>query len=160
MGRTRISTLALIAGGVLVVGWGGLALLSRRGTYLAPVPWAVTILLLILAAVVLWAARAVRAYLRGDRPNLDPLRAARTAALAKAAAVAGALLVGWYGAQVLLALQEIAFEPQQDRALAAGAACAAAVVLTAAGLVGEGHCRLPPPDEGDALDMRQDGAHD
>lgn len=160
MGRTRFSTLALTAGGALSVGWLLVVLLEDQGVHLSPVPWVVGPVLVVLSVVVLWSAWTVRAYQRGKRPGLSPLRAARTAALAKAAAMTGALLAGWYGAQALVALGNAQFESQQSRALAAGLACGCAVVLAIAGLVGERFCQLPPPSDEAALDIGKDGAHD
>ena len=160
MGRTRVSTLALTSGGALGLGWLLVMLLEDQGVYLSPVPWVVGPVLVVLSVVVLWSAWTVRAYQRGRRPGLSPLRAARTAALAKAAAITGALLAGWYGAQGLVALGNAQFESQQSRALAAGVACVCAVVLAVAGLVGERFCQLPPPGDEAALYIGEDGAHD
>lgn len=148
MGRTKVTVLALVAIATLAVTWGLLVLLERQGTHLGPVPWLMGPVLVVLAVVVLWLALAVRAYQRGRRPSLDPLRAARTVALAKAAALTGALLVGWYGGQLLLTLGRLQIESQQSRALAAGSATLCAVVLSVAGLVAERFCQLPPPSEG------------
>ena len=147
MKRTRISVLALAAIGTLSVSFGLLMLLERQGTHLSPVPWLISPVLVVLAAVVLWLALAVRAYQRGRRPSLDPLRAARTVALAKAAALTGALLVGWYGSQLLLTLGRLQIESQQSRALSAGVATLCAIVLSVAGVVAERFCQLPPPSD-------------
>lgn len=148
MGRTKISVLALVAVGTLAVTWGLLVLLQRQGTHLGPVPWIMAPVLVVLSAVVIWMALAVRAYQRGRRPSLDPLRAARTVALAKAAALTGALLVGLYGGQLLLTLGDLHIESQQSRALSAGAATLCAIVLSVAGVVAERFCQLPPPSDG------------
>lgn len=140
--------LALVAVGTLAITWGLLVLLERQGTHLGPVPWLMGPVLVVLAVVVLWLALAVRAYQRGRRPSLDALRAARTVALAKAAALTGALLVGWYGGQLLLTLGRLQFESQQSRALSAGTATVCAIVLSVAGVVSERFCQLPPPSDG------------
>lgn len=145
MSRTKISVLALVAAVSLALTWGLLIILDRQGTHLGAVPWVVGPVLVVLAVVVLWMALAVRAYQRGRRPSLDPLRAARTAALAKASALTGALLVGWYGGQLLLTLGRLQFESQQSRALVAGAATLCAIVLSVAGVIAERFCQLPPP---------------
>lgn len=160
MGRTRASTLALVATATGALTWGLLRLAEGRGTHLAPVLWVVGPALLVLAGLVLWAASVVRAYLRGRRPTLDPLRAARAAALAKAASLTGALLTGWYAGQVLLALPHLQVESQQGRAWSAGSATVGAVLLVVSGLVAERFCQLPPPSDGEDARMREDGAHD
>jgi hypothetical protein len=90
---------------------------------------------------------SVRQYLRGKHPTLDPMRAARTAVLAKASCYTGALLTGWYAAQVLDVLGDLGIEAQRERALAAGLAVLGALVLAATGLVVEWFCRIPPGDD-------------
>ena len=59
MGRTRSSTLALVAAATGAVTWGVLSLLDSRGTHLAPVLWVVAPVLVVVAALVLWAAGAI-----------------------------------------------------------------------------------------------------
>ena len=108
------------------------------------VPWSVTAVLVLIAGIVLWLGLAVRAYQRGDTPDLDPIRAARTAALAKAASFAGSLLSGWYGAQVLCSPRTSRTSPCAV-ALSAGAATLAAVVLAVVGMIVERFCRLLHP---------------
>lgn len=148
MRRTSIRTLALTLAAVAAVGWFVVRTLEGRGVYLPPVSWVVDVTLLALAGGVLWAGWAVRAYLRGDRPSLDPLRAARTFVLAKAAALTGALLGGWYLAQVLAVLGDLGIESLRARAVAAGVAVACSVVLSVVGLVVEKFCEIPPGDDG------------
>lgn len=148
MRRTALSSLLLVAVGALALTWGLLLVLERQGTHLPPVPWVVGPVLLVLAAVVLRMGWVVRAYQHGRRPSLDALRAARTVALAKAAALTGSLMAGWYGGQLVLTLGRLQFESQQERALGCAAAVLCALVLAAAGVVAERFCQLPPPDDG------------
>ncbi|WP_344101426.1 DUF3180 domain-containing protein [Myceligenerans crystallogenes] len=152
MRRTSIPSLLLILAGVAVVGWPVLRALEARGVHLPPVPWLVDAAIVVLAGVVFWLGWTVRAYQKGDRPSLDGLRAARTLVLAKAASLAGALLGGWYLAQVLLVLPDLAIEPRRDRALAAGIAVACSLGLAVVGLVVERFCQLPPPPDGEERD--------
>jgi len=162
MNRTRPTVLALGAVVVLALGWLLLQLLDSRGVHLPPVPWAVTAALGVIAAGVLTGGLVVRAYLRGKHPRLRGVHAARLVVLGKAAAWAGALLAGWYGAQALavLALWEIA--AQRDRFAPALVACGAAVVVAVVGLVTERFGQLPPPSDDlspeDAIGHH--GAHD
>jgi hypothetical protein len=149
MRRTSVRTLLLVAVATAVVGWFVVRLLQGRGTHLPAVPWLVDVAVVALAAAVFWAGWTVRAYQRGKRPSLDAIRAARTFVLAKAAALTGALLAGWYGAQVLVALPDLSIEAQRDRAVAAGVAVACAVLLAVVGLVAERFCQLPPDDRGE-----------
>lgn len=120
MQRTKVTTLLLVTVATTLIGWFVVVGLERRGTYLPHVPWIVDVALVALAAGVFWAGWAVRSYLKGRRPSLDPLRAARTLVLAKAAALTGSLLAGWYLAQVVAVLGDLAIEARRDRAIAVG----------------------------------------
>lgn len=147
MQRTRIRTLLLLTAVTTALGWLVVRLLASRGWTLPPVPWPMVAVLVLIAAVVLALGWSVRQYLRGKRPALDPLRAARTAVLAKASCYTGALLAGWYLAQVLEVLGDLHIEAQRERAASAGLAVLGAVVLAVAGLLAESFCRIPPPED-------------
>jgi hypothetical protein len=147
MRRTPIGSLIAVLVAVAVVGWLALRALEARSVYLPVVPWVVDVAILGLAGLVFWSGWAVRSYQKGKRPSLDGLRAARTLVLAKAAALTGALLGGWYLAQVLVVLGDLAIESRRDRAVAAGIAVLCSVVLAVVGLVVEKFCELPPPDK-------------
>lgn len=152
MRRTSVPSLLLVLGGVAVVGWPVLRGLEANGVFLPPVPWLVDVAIVVLAGIVFWLGWTVRAYQKGDRPSLDGLRAARTLVLAKSAALAGAMLAGWYLAQVLLVLPDLAIEPRRDRAVAAAIAVACSVALAVVGLIAERFCQLPPPSDGEERD--------
>ncbi|PZR51597.1 DUF3180 domain-containing protein [Xylanimonas oleitrophica] len=147
MRRTSVRTLVPVALGVTVVGTVVMRALRAQGVHLPPVPWVEHVALLGLAAVIFWMGWAVRAYQRGDRPDLDPLRAARTFVLAKAAALTGAILLGRYLASVLDVVGDLEVASQRERAVAAGVAALCAVVLSVVGLVVEKFCEIPPPDD-------------
>lgn len=147
MRRTPIGSLIAVLVAVALVGWLVLRALEARSVYLPEVPWLVDVAILALAGAVFWAGWIVRSYQKGNRPSLDGLRAARTLVLAKAAALTGALLGGWYLAQVLVVLGDLAIEPRRDRAIAAGIAVLCSVVLAVVGLIAEKFCELPPVDK-------------
>lgn len=152
MVATRWQALALACLGAGVVSWLVWRTVVAQGGLPPQVPWSVVAILLVVAGVVLWLGLAVRAYQRGKRPNLEPLRAARTAVLAKASSITGALLSGWYGAQAIVLLADLANEPVRSSALSAGVAAIAAIVLAVVGLVVERFCRLPPPEGGETTE--------
>jgi hypothetical protein len=147
MQRTRVTTLLLVTVLSTAVGWAVVRVLSSRGVTLPAVPWLMVGVLLLIAAVVLGMGISVRQYLRGKHPTLDPMRAARTAVLAKASCYTGALLAGWYAAQVIAVLGDLGIESQRARAVTAGLAVLGAVVLAVVGLVVEHICRVPPPED-------------
>jgi len=147
MRRTAVRTLVLVAVVTAVVGWLVVRALEGRGTYLPVVPWIVDVAIVALAGAIFWAGWTVRAYQQGRRPSLDAIRAARTFVLAKAASLTGALLTGWYGAQVLVALPDLAIDARRERMVAAGVAVLCALVLSVVGLVVEKFCELPPPSD-------------
>lgn len=150
MRRTSVRTLVAVVLGIAVVGAVVGRALAAQGVHLPPVAWVEDVAILLLAVVIFWMGWAVRAYQRGDRPNLDPLRAARTFVLAKAGALTGAILAGRYLATVLGLLGDLEIAALRDRVLAAAVAALCAVVLMVVGLVVEKFCELPPPDDEDA----------
>ncbi len=151
MTPTKPLNLALLSVVAAAVAYAMLHLLATRGVHLAPVPYLVAVVELFLAGVVFAAGWTVRAYLRGDKPELSGLRAMRFVVLGKATSHAGVVLFGWYAAQAILAATQLQFEPQRARALSAGLAAVGALVLIVAGYVTERFGRIPPSDGGDSV---------
>lgn len=147
MQPVRVSRLVALAAVVAVVGWALLALLAPQGVRPGPVPVLADVVVLVLAAGTLVAGLRVRSYLGGRRPGLDPVFAARTAVLAQAAALTGALLVGWYGAQVLVTLPDLDIAVFAARARAGGAAVVCALILAVVGVIVERWCRIDTPSD-------------
>jgi len=158
MQRTRWQSLALAAVAVAALTWWGFQVAAGRGALPPEVPWLVAAVELLIAAVVLSMGWAVRQYLRGKRPNLDPIRAARTAVLAKAACYTGALLTGWYGGQTVVLVGDLATHGNGGRAVAAGVAALGAVALVVVGLVVEWMCHVPPPEDDEKAEAPQPSA--
>lgn len=147
MRRTSIASLALtvlVTAAIMVL---VLVALANRRQYLPAIPWLEWVTVLLLAAGTMRMGWAVRAYLNGKRPDLTALRAARTLALAKAAALTGAILLGRYLATALAAAGDWAIPAQRERVIAALIAAVCALALTIAGLIAERWCQLPPPDD-------------
>lgn len=145
--------------------WGALGLAAsivfhtlweRSGNALPAVPWPAIVGMLVLAGVLLALGWPVRAWRDGDRTTqIDLVKAARIAMLAKAAALAGAILTGWYlgGALYLFAS---AFGLRAESGVGMLAASVSAAILMAIGLIVESFCSLPPNDPR-ALDDPDDG---
>lgn len=144
----RVPQLLLVAVVVGAVSWSGLRLMEASGGVPLPLPWTATAGMVVIALAVLVAGWPVRRWTRGDRSRrLDALRAARTLVLARASAYSGSALVGFYLAQVLLVVPDLAVEARRERFWTAVVAVAGALAMVVAGLVVERWCALPPSDE-------------
>lgn len=150
MRRTSIRTLLVVLVGVALVGALILRMLEAQGIYLPRVTWVEGAAILVLAVAIFWSGWAVRSYQKGNKPDLDPLRAARTFVLAKAGALTGALLGGRYLAEVLVLVGQLGIEARRERAIAAAIAFGCALILVVVSLVVEKFCELPPPDDAES----------
>ncbi len=143
---TSVARFGLISVLSLAGSWVLVRAAELAGFWLPPVPWLVPGLLVILAATIAVLGYQVRRFLAGKNPTLDPLQAARTLVLAKAASYCGAVLLGWYGAQVIMEIDDFR-AGQTEPLVMAAIATLAAILLGGVGLVVERWCRLPPRDE-------------
>ncbi|HVU72067.1 MAG TPA: DUF3180 domain-containing protein [Mycobacteriales bacterium] len=140
--------LDLLGGLLLGAGVAGIVRLVRGDAALTDLPSsvAVTIGLLGLAEVV--AAASVRARREG-RPRtrpIMPMTVARTAALARASSLTGAVLAGVWAVVLADRLSRVAdVDAAQHDAIVAGAGVATALLLVVAALRLEGVCRADPP---------------
>jgi hypothetical protein len=159
---TRISTLVIIAVICAAAGW---VLLRAVYAKLPPLPWTGVPALLIAAVAEAWTGRDLRARIAGPRRGTGqgargsgqgardlkppaPLFVSRMVALAKASAVAAAIIAGFAaGFDFYLAGSLNASVPRED-ALTAVITFVAAVLLGCAALYLENSCRVPEdPDE-------------
>jgi hypothetical protein len=155
---TRISTLVIIAVVCAAAGW---VLLRTVYAKLPPLPWTGVPALLIAAVAEAWTGRDLRARIagssrrgsgqgaRGSGPGARdlkppaPLFVSRMVALAKASAVAAAIIAGFAaGFDFYLAGSLTASVPRED-ALTAVITFVAAVLLGCAALYLENSCRVP-----------------
>ena len=151
MQPTRIRLLvgvALVAG---AVGWGVVQIVDAWLGRLVPVPWAAAGALWLLAGAVGYWAIISRPRLRhhpGSKP-MEPLVAARTAALAMAASRIGALVLGFYAGIAVGMAPSLSTPSGLQTFWASSAAALGAFALVAAALWLEHLCRLPVgPDDG------------
>ena len=143
--KLRVLMLLVVVGAVL--GWSVTRILESGGGTM-PLPVTALAAMLVIAIAVLVVGLPVRRWNRGDRSRrLDPLRAARTVVLAKAASHSGALLAGWYVGHGLTLLPDLAVEPRRERLVLAVLAVVGALVMVVAGRVTERWCRLPDGDD-------------
>lgn len=129
-----------------VVTWLGGTLAQRMGIAPLQVPFTVAAVCVIVGVVTLWLAWAVRQYLAGKRPALDPLRAARTVVLAQASAYTGAMLAGAFLGYAIAIAANWEHVPRRELAIDAGIAALGALVLLGCGWVAERWCRIDPPE--------------
>ena len=158
MKPTRISTLVIIAVICAAAGW---VLLRAVYAKLPPLPWTGVPALLIASATAAWTGRDLRAQIAGpsrrgsgqgargsgqgarDLKPPAPLFVSRMVALAKASAVAAAIIAGFAaGFDFYLAGSLNASVPRED-ALTAVITFVAAVLLGCAALYLENSCRVP-----------------
>lgn len=142
--RVRAVALILLVSGAAftVLLW----FLEGRGTDPVRLPGAVVVVLLLVAVGVAGLGLRVRHWLR-RREHVDPIGATRTLVLGQAAGIAGAIQGGYALAQILVSIPRLpAPEPQLVLATAV-AALVASAALSAAGLLAQWCCRVPPEDD-------------
>jgi len=110
--------------------------------------WYGAVLPVLLCVLIDIAGLPIRRWRAGRlRRRLDPLRAFRTLLLARAAALAGGLVAGWYLAQALVLV------PDAESAVVLRgiqwclAYVAAGLSMIGCGLLVQSWCRLDPPDD-------------
>lgn len=149
MKPTRTRLLVAIAVVLAAVGWGVTRLVDAFAGRSLPVPWTAPAVMVVLAiALALWA-RGTRDRLArkpGTKP-MEPLVAARSAALAMAASRTGAVVAGFYvGVAIALApMWEVAYV--RERVIVSLVAVVGAVLVVLAALWLERVCRIPPQDD-------------
>ena len=153
-GRGVSTRLVLFLGLVATaLSYVGLRSWTARGGVLPATSWGALIVLVFMACGVIFAALPVRRFLRGQaKKPLNPLRAMRTLVLAQAAALTGALVTGWYVAQVLVLLPLFDIPSRRTAAVRLAALAAGGVLMAIAGLVAQAMCRV----DGDHSDFDRD----
>jgi len=161
-GRGVSIRLVLLLGlAVTAIAYPGLRVWTGRGHELPPASWGAAIVLVFMACGVFFAGLPIRRFLRGQaRKPLNPLRAMRTLVLAQAAALTGALVAGWYLAQVIVVVPNLDIDSVRVVAARLGALSAAAALMAIAGLVAQAMCRVDWGDEGDTGDDEGDTGDD
>jgi len=116
---------------------------TGRGGVLPQASWGALIVLVFMAFGVFFAGLPVRRFLRGHATKpLNPIRAMRTLVLAQASALTGALVSGWYLAQVLVLVPDLDIPSRRSLALRLTALVAGGVLMVISGLVVQAMCRV------------------
>lgn len=143
----------LLAGLLVIAGvltWSGLQVWISTGHGEPDLMWRTTLTIALLALAVFGVGWPVRQWVNGDKSRrIDALRAARTAALAKAASVAGALLSGLFTGWCVHYLPTAGIAARRSELIVAAVDVVASVLLLVAGLVVERYCRVPPDGDDD-----------
>ena len=152
MRPTRTSTLAIVAVVCALAAW-----LLLRTVYekLPPLPWTGVPALLVAAVAEAWTGRDLQNRIAGRRglKPAAPLFVSRMVALAKATALAGAVIAGLAAGFVIYLSGSLnASVPRQD-AVTGAITLAAAVVLSCAALYLEYCCRVPDIPDRDRTDQ-------
>ena len=146
MKRTHPSTIIAFALAGIVAGYLiDLAIVSNGSKAIVP-PLSLPITLAGVAALVVAFAWPVRRAVKAKTTkHLDPFRAMRTAVLAKACSLSGALMLG-FGLGITLFLVTRSVMPAPATIWLAVATAIGAALLMAGGLIAEFFCTLPPDD--------------
>ncbi|MBT0767704.1 DUF3180 domain-containing protein [Kineosporia sp. J2-2] len=152
MRGARIGPTVLAAVASTVICWVLLDAWTGQGNTAPPLPWTALFAMVALVLVVIAAGLPMRRWQRTDpsarqtMKPIDPMVAARTAVLAKAAAYGGAVILGWYLSQGLILLPDLVGD-RRTRFFTALVAALAALALTVAGFLVQRWCRVPPDDD-------------
>jgi uncharacterized membrane protein YoaK (UPF0700 family) len=149
MEPTRWRLLLALAVLAAAVGWAAVKLVDAYANRTLPVPWTMAVAMAMLAlALALWA-RGTRARLSGRTGTkpMDPIVAARTAALALAGSRTGALVAGFYVGVGVALVPDWSVSTVRDRIITSLVTVVCAVLVILAALWLERICRIPPDDD-------------
>lgn len=131
----------------LLLSWLALRWFTSSGRGLPNPGWVALVVMVFLGGGLVVAGWQVKKVRDGtDEAAVSPLRAARTLVLGQAAALTGAVLVGWYVASILTLAPNADVESQRNRLLLFIAHAVVAALLSVAGMLVQRFCRL---DDGD-----------
>ncbi len=159
MTPTRVRVLLVWAAVAAVGGWGLVQIIDAAANRQLPVPWTAPVALWVFAiALFMWGALArPRLQRKPDARPMDPLMAARTAALAMAASRTGSLVAGFYLGAAVGLVPAYGTEAGQQRVWASVLSAVGAVGLVVIALWIERMCRLPEdPDAATSLGTSRD----
>ena len=153
-GRGVTVRLVFLVGFVAIaLGYLVLRVWTDQGGALPLAPWGALIVLVFMACGVVFAGLPVRRFLRGRaKKTLNPIRAMRTVVLAQASALTGALVTGWYLAQMLVVLPDFDIASVRSLAWRLAALAAGGVLMVVAGLVVQAMCRVDKDSRGENKD--------
>lgn len=152
-GGLTISSAVLAGAGALLVSVVALSLWRNVGGEFPQLPWLAVIPMLGYAVLVVSAGWKIRQYVRSDKGQPvagfvpTPQQARGTLVAAQAGALGGALLVGFYMGNAAVQLTNLDVASVRELFVRALVCAAAALMVSAAGFLGQRMCRLPPEDD-------------
>jgi hypothetical protein len=145
-GSVRPTPVALLAGAVVVgavPGWFGGIWLERAEGAVPTVPWTSVGVLAFAAAALAATAWSTWRTIHKQRRWIEPRQAVNRLLLAKASALAGALMAGAYVGFGALFLDDLSAPLPQERVVRSALVAGAAVLVVVAALLLERACRVP-----------------
>lgn len=144
----RVTTLVIAGLATTVIAWLGLRMFAGSGS--PDSGWAGLVAMVFLVGGLLYAGWQMRQVRDGrSSPAITPLRAARTLVLGQAGALTGAVLAGWYLANLLVLLPDSDVDSQRARVWPFLVHVAVAVLLALSGMLVQRWCRVRPRDRDD-----------
>ena len=152
----RVRTLGVVFGVSAVLAFLVVRLLTGQFGRLTVPSWPGLALLSAVVGGLLVAGMPIRRWRAGRlKRRLDPIAAFRTLILARAAALAGAVAAGAYGALGVVFFLERGPDGISDGVAWCAAYVGAGIVLMIVGLLIQSWCRIDPPDESPGGDVGQ-----
>lgn len=154
MHRTSRPLLVVIALVIALLTSLVLRAMDVRGQLPPPVAPVTVLVPVAFAVVLLLRGRAVRRLVARRPTSMTAVGAARVVVLAKACALVGSALVGYFASHMLVSLDNLAAPMPREHALSAGLALVGSVVLVVVALVVERWCEVPPPEDDESTGAR------
>jgi uncharacterized protein DUF3180 len=126
-----------------VLGYGVVAVAVDTNGMAPRLQWSSVIGLLVIAALVGWFAYSTYRAVHRERRRIDAHRAVNLLLLAKASALAGALMAGGYVGFAVPFLDQLDVSLPRERVIRAGCGALCAVALVVTGVLLERSCRVP-----------------
>ena len=142
----RVTTVLVTGAATTVLSWSAGRWWLNSGHAPVQVGWLVGVLLVAMAAVLLYAGRPMWRMRRG-KGHVEPLVAARLLGLAQASALTGAITGGIYLGLALVLVPEIGFAGRGEMALKLGLAALGAALIAVAGMLVQRWCRIDRDDD-------------
>lgn len=149
VGPTRISALAVVFTVGAVLGWALVPVAERLNNVAPRVQWTSVLALLAIAAVVAVLAYSTYRTMHREGRLIEAQRAVNLLLIAKASALAGALVAGGYVGFALQFIDQLDVALPRERVIRSASAAVAGILIVVAGLLLERACRVPRIEDDD-----------